>query len=82
MRLNRYLSQCGVASRRGAEQIVLEGRVSINGHVITNLATQVSPEDKVVVDGRPVQAEMPIVIAININSPRSRVVIHTMLTAR
>ena len=65
MRLNRYLSQCGIASRRGAEQIILEGRVSINGHVITNLATQVSPEDKVVVDGKPVQAELPIVIAIN-----------------
>ena len=74
MRLNRYLSQCGVASRRGAEQIVLEGRVSINGHVITNLATQVSPEDKVVVDGRPVQAEMPIVIAIN--KPRGYICSH------
>lgn len=74
MRLNRYLSQCGVASRRGAEQIVLEGRVSINGHVITNLATQVSSEDKVVVDGRPVQAEMPIVIAIN--KPRGYICSH------
>jgi 23S rRNA pseudouridine2605 synthase len=74
VRLNRYLSQCGVASRRGAEQIVLEGRVSINGHVITNLATQVSSEDKVVVDGRPVQAEMPIVIAIN--KPRGYICSH------
>ena len=44
MRLNRYLSQCGVASRRGAEQIVLEGRVSINGHIITELATQVAQD--------------------------------------
>jgi len=74
VRLNRYLSQCGIASRRGAEQIVLEGRVSINGHVITNLATQVSPEDKVVVDGRPVQAELPIVIAIN--KPRGYICSH------
>ena len=65
MRLNRYLSQCGVASRRGAEQIILEGRVSINGHVIKELATQVSPEDKVVVDGSPVRAELPVVIALN-----------------
>ena len=74
MRLNRYLSQCGIASRRGAEQIILEGRVSINGHVITNLATQVSPEDKVVVDGKPVQAELPIVIAIN--KPRGYICSH------
>ena len=74
MRLNRYLSQCGIASRRGAEQIILEGRVSINGHVMTNLATQVSTEDKVVVDGRPVQAELPIVIAIN--KPRGYICSH------
>ncbi len=65
MRLNRYLSQCGIASRRGAEQIILEGRVSINGHVIKELATQVQPDDKVVVDGSPVRAELPLVIALN-----------------
>lgn len=74
MRLNRYLSQCGVASRRGAEQIILEGRVSINGHVITNLATQVAPDDKVVVDGKPAQAELPVVIAIN--KPRGYICSH------
>lgn len=65
MRLNRYLSQCGVASRRGAEEIILGGRVSINGHVITELATQVQPDDKVVVDGSPVRAEQPITIVLN-----------------
>jgi 23S rRNA pseudouridine2605 synthase len=61
VRLNRYLSQCGVASRRGAEEIILGGRVSINGHVIKELATQVQPEDKVVVDGSPVRTETPVV---------------------
>lgn len=65
MRLNRYLSQCGVASRRGAEEIILGGRVSINGHVITELATQVNPEDKVVVDGSPVRTEAPVVLVLN-----------------
>ena len=65
MRLNRYLSQCGIASRRGAEQIISEGRVSINGHIITNLATQVEPDDKVIVDGKPVQSELPVVLALN-----------------
>lgn len=65
MRLNRYLSQCGVASRRGAEEIILGGRVSINGHVITELATQVQPEDKVVVDGSPVRTETPVVLVLN-----------------
>jgi 23S rRNA pseudouridine2605 synthase len=65
VRLNRFLSQCGIASRRGAEQIIVEGRVSINGHIITTLATQVEPTDKVVVDGKPVQTELPIVVALN-----------------
>ncbi len=65
MRLNRYLSQCGVASRRGAEEIILGGRVSINGHLITELATKVLPEDKVVVDGSPVRAETPVVLVLN-----------------
>lgn len=65
MRLNRYLSQCGVASRRGAEEIILAGRVSINGHVITELATQVQPDDKVVVDGSPVRTETPVVLVLN-----------------
>ncbi|OYW72243.1 MAG: hypothetical protein B7Z37_25465 [Verrucomicrobia bacterium 12-59-8] len=65
MRLNRYLSQCGIASRRGAEEIILGGRVSINGHVITELATKVQPEDKVVVDGSPVRAETPVVLVLN-----------------
>ncbi len=54
-----------MASRRGAEEIILGGRVSINGHVITELATQVQPEDKVVVDGSPVRAELPVVIVLN-----------------
>lgn len=54
-----------MASRRGAEQIILEGRVSINGHVVTELATQVQPDDKVVVDGSPVRTELPLVIALN-----------------
>jgi 23S rRNA pseudouridine2605 synthase len=65
VRLNRYLSQCGVASRRGAEEIILGGRVSINGHLITELATKVLPEDKVVVDGSPVRAETPVVLVLN-----------------
>jgi 23S rRNA pseudouridine2605 synthase len=65
VRLNRYLSQCGVASRRGAEEIILGGRVSINGHIVTELATQVQPEDKVVVDGSPVRTETPVVLVLN-----------------
>lgn len=54
-----------MASRRGAEEIILGGRVSINGHIIKELATQVQPDDKVVVDGSPVRTEAPVVLVLN-----------------
>lgn len=65
MRLNRYLSQCGVASRRGCEQIILEGRVSLNGHIVQELATQVNEGDKVEVDLKPVQPAAGVVVAFH-----------------
>lgn len=65
MRLNRFLSQCGLGSRRGCEQLILEGRVTINGKIVSELGTVVTPEDSVNVDGKPTRAETPIVIALN-----------------
>jgi 23S rRNA pseudouridine2605 synthase len=65
VRLNRFLSQCGLGSRRGSEQIILEGRVSINGHLIKDLGTLVKEGDQVSVDGKVVRAETGIVIALN-----------------
>ncbi len=65
MRLNRYLSLCGLGSRRGVEAVILEGRVSINGHYVKDLATQVDDDDRVLVDGRPIRLEKSVVIALN-----------------
>jgi 23S rRNA pseudouridine2605 synthase len=65
VRLNRYLSLCGLGSRRGCEVLIQEGRVSINGHVIKDLATQVSDEDRIIADGKPVKAESGVVIALH-----------------
>lgn len=50
-RLQKFISQAGVASRRKAEELILAGRVIVNGKVITKLGTTVSDKDKVVVDG-------------------------------
>lgn len=55
MRINRFLARCGIASRRKAEAIVLAGRVSKNGETILDLATDIEEEDRVCVDGHPVQ---------------------------
>jgi len=65
MRLNRFLSSCGLGSRRGCEQIILDGRVRLNGEVCTALATHVGESDAVTVDGKPVRAQQGIVIALH-----------------
>ena len=57
MRLQKYLAQCNVASRRAAEQFIIDGRVRVNGKVVTELGTKVCDGDFVEVDGSPVAIE-------------------------
>lgn len=57
MRLNRFLAQAGVGSRRSSEDLVRAGRVTVNGELVTNLATQIGQKDAVKVDGRLVRAQ-------------------------
>ena len=57
MRLAKYLAHAGVASRRAAEKIVAEGRVTIAGKVVTDPARDVDDSSDVEVDGRPVAPE-------------------------
>lgn len=57
VRLQVFLAHCGVASRRASEQIILDGRVSVNGTVITELGTKVTASDVVSVDGKQVFQE-------------------------
>ena len=51
MRLQKYMADCGVASRRASEQLILEGRVTVNGMTVTELGTKVEEGDKVQFDG-------------------------------
>jgi len=57
IRLQAFLAHCGVASRRASEQIILDGRVAVNGNVVTELGTKVTDKDVVTVDGKKVQLE-------------------------
>lgn len=53
MRLNKYISQCGIASRRKADELIRSGKVRINGEVVTALGTQVNlKKDSVFVNGK------------------------------
>lgn len=65
MRLAKYLALCGVASRRGAERIVAEGRVAVGGRPITDPALEVDATSAVTVDGGPVAPEASEVWAVN-----------------
>ena len=53
MRINKYLAQCGIASRRGCDKLISEGRVTLNGKICT-LGDDVAEGDIVKVDGKQV----------------------------
>lgn len=57
IRLQKFLARCGVASRRKAEEFIREGKVKVNGRVVTEMGIKVSPDDHVEVDGKPVKPE-------------------------
>ncbi len=55
LRLQKYLAWCGIASRRKCEELIHEGRISVNGRMVTEMGTRVNPgKDQVLMDGRPV----------------------------
>lgn len=65
MRLNRYLSLCGVGSRRTCEEYIKQGRISINNQKVTDLATKVSTVDKVCLDSVLIEPERLTYIVMN-----------------
>jgi 23S rRNA pseudouridine2605 synthase len=63
MRLGKYLAHAGVASRRAAEQLVFDGRVSVRGQTVKDPARDVADGDDVRVDGEPVSVkEHPLLV--------------------
>src|SRR5437763_5024868 len=64
-RLQKIVARAGVASRRAAEDLILKGRVRVNGSVVTTLGTKVDRDDKVEVDGRRLVAESPVYLVLN-----------------
>ena len=55
MRLQKYIASCGIAARRKAEDMIVAGRVTVNGQTVRELGTKVFPEDRVTVDGTPIE---------------------------
>jgi 23S rRNA pseudouridine2605 synthase len=61
MRLQKYLAQAGVSSRRQAESLIASGTVSVNGQAVTAVGTSINPgSDRVEIDGRRIHVEKPL----------------------
>ncbi|WP_144512545.1 23S rRNA pseudouridine(2604) synthase RluF [Bacillus sp. FJAT-22090] len=67
MRINKFLSEAGIVSRRGADKWITDGRVMINGK-LAELGSQVEAGDDVQVDGKPIVVEQPLVYLV-LNKP-------------
>jgi 23S rRNA pseudouridine2605 synthase len=64
-RLNKYLAHAGLGSRRHCEALIKGGRVSIDGRIVTDLATRVAPGQEVKLDGEPVKSEKQVYWLVN-----------------
>jgi 23S rRNA pseudouridine2605 synthase len=66
VRLQKFLAEAGVASRRASEQIILAGRVTVNGKPARELGAKILPgRDEVAVDGAPVRQRRKIYVALH-----------------
>ncbi len=57
MRINKYIAQSGITSRRKADELVLSGRVKVNGKIVTMLGFEIRTKDKVTVDDKLIKAD-------------------------
>ena len=65
-RLQKILARAGVASRRGAEELILAGRVEVNGSIVTQLGAKVDAQlASIRVDGREISSEKKIYLLLN-----------------
>ncbi len=65
MRLAKYIAHAGVASRRASEQLIFDGRVTVDGNTVTDPARDVDDGNEITVDGERVQTEQTVVYAVN-----------------
>jgi 23S rRNA pseudouridine2605 synthase len=66
IRLNKYLSECGVASRRKVEELILQGRVTLNNEIVSQLAVKVDPlSDIIRLDGEILKQDEKVYYLLN-----------------
>ncbi|MBD8488417.1 rRNA pseudouridine synthase [Echinicola sp. CAU 1574] len=65
IRLNKYIANSGICSRRDADKLIEKGEIKVNGEVITELGHRVSLTDKVVYKGKTINPEKPVYVLLN-----------------
>ena len=69
MRLQKFLAECGVASRRKCEQLIQQGKIKVNGVIVTELGTKVTPKkDTIIYNGKKLEIENNFVYIL-LNKP-------------
>ena len=88
-RLQKILAKAGIASRRGAEQLIRDGRIRINGHVVSAMGCKADPSlDTITCDGKPIDLEQKFYILLNkpagyvttLSDPQGRPVVSDLVT--
>ncbi len=75
-RLNRWLAECGICSRREADELIRGGKVRVNGEPCLDLSRRIDPEDKVSYQGKELR-RITEKIYLMLNKPRGYVVTHS-----
>lgn len=65
IRLNKYIANSGICSRREADDLIVQGLVEVNGKVVNEMGYQVQKTDKVVFDGQNITPEKPVYVLLN-----------------
>ncbi len=65
IRLNKYIANAGICSRREADKLIEKGEIKVNGEVITELGHKVLRKDKVMYKGKPINPEKPVYVLLN-----------------
>ncbi len=65
IRLNRFISNAGICSRRDADKLIEQGEISVNGHIVTSLGTKVHPKDTVKYRNKVLRREQLIYLLLN-----------------
>nr|WP_317195934.1 pseudouridine synthase [Litoribacter alkaliphilus] len=65
IRLNKYIANSGICSRREADSLIEKGQIRVNGEVITEMGYKVQRKDRITLNGKPINPEKPVYLLLN-----------------